>query len=80
MNKYDLPNILYYSLDELGGQASIVEVCRYVWDNYEKELKNAGSLFYTWQYDIRWAATKLRKEKRMKAVEDSPAGLWEIAR
>ena len=27
-------------------------------------------MFYTWNYDIRWAATKLRKVVRMKQAKD----------
>ena len=42
----------------------------------------------TWNYDIRWAATELRKNGRMKPahskenpeelVDESPKGIWEI--
>lgn len=78
MTRYDLPDLLYNSLKALGRQANIVDVCKYIWNNYQNELKNSGDLFYTWQYDIRWAATELRKSKRMKAAEQSPKGIWEI--
>lgn len=78
MNRYDLPDILYNSIKEMGGQTNIIEVCKYVWQHYQQELFNSGDLFYTWQYDIRWAATELRKTKRMKAAEQSPRGIWEI--
>jgi hypothetical protein len=56
-----------------------VDVCKYVWDNYEQELRASKTLFYTWQYDIRWAATALRKSRKMKAKEISPRGVWELA-
>lgn len=62
----------------MGGQTNIVDVCKYVWNHYENALQNSGDLFYTWQYDIRWAATELRKTKRMKEAEQSPRGIWEI--
>jgi hypothetical protein len=78
MNRYDLPDILYSSIKSMGGQTSIIDVCRYIWKHYQQELLNSGDLFYTWQYDIRWAATELRKTKRMKAVELSQRGIWEI--
>ena len=78
MTKYDLPDLLYTSLLNMGGSASIVGVCKYIWKNYEVELKSSGDLFYTWQYDIRWAATNLRKAKRMKDADISPSGIWEI--
>ncbi len=78
MNRYDLPKVLYEALKTLGGQASIIEVCKYVWDNYHDALEKSGDLFYSWQYDIRWAATELRKTGRMKPAEVSPKGIWEI--
>ncbi|HHW25100.1 MAG TPA: hypothetical protein GXX22_06560 [Clostridiales bacterium] len=78
MKREDLPDILYDSLKKLGGRSNIVDVCKYVWEHYKEELEKSGDLFYTWQYDIRWAATELRKTKRMKSVENSPKGIWEI--
>ena len=62
----------------MGGQTNIIDVCKFVWDHYQEELQKSGNLFYTWQYDIRWAATELRKAKRMKAASQSSRGTWEI--
>ena len=78
ITKQDLPDILAKTLKELNGQGTIVEVCKYIWENYEEELRNSGDLFYTWQYDIRWAATMLRKARKMESAEISPSGLWEL--
>ena len=78
MKREDLPDILYDSIKILGGKASIVEICKYIWHNNQHDLMNSGDLFYTWQYDIRWAATELRKSKRLKAADQSPKGIWEI--
>lgn len=78
LSRLDLPDVLHAALKSLGGSARIVDVCKYVWDNYESELRNSNKLFYTWQYDIRWAATKLRKNKTMKSAKLSPTGLWEL--
>ena len=55
-----------------------IGICKHFWSKYENELKNSGDLFYTWQYDIRWAATALRKTGRMKDANLSPSGVWEI--
>jgi len=49
-----------------GGRASVVEVCRHIWTHHEKQLREAGDLFYTWQYDVRWAATKLRHRHELR--------------
>ena len=78
MNRHDLPDILYNSIKNLGRRASIVDVCKYIWNHYENELRSSGNLFFTWQYDIRWAATELRKAKRMYDKDVSPKGIWEI--
>lgn len=74
----DLRSWLIESLKANNGSASIVEVCKYLWENYENELKRSGNLFFTWQYDIRWAATRLRREGIMRAAALSPRGIWEL--
>lgn len=33
---------------------------------------------YTWQYDIRWAATELRKTGFMIEATESPRGIWQL--
>jgi len=78
MTKNDLPNELYKTLKMLGGKATLLEICKAFWGSHENELRNSGDLFYTWQYDIRWAATDLRKTGRMVAAQSSSQGVWEI--
>lgn len=73
-----LPDLLYEVLQSMGGSASLLQVCKKFYFIYENDLKNSGDLFYTWQYDIRWAATDLRKSGRMKDAKVSPSGVWEI--
>ena len=77
-HKEDLRKWLMEALEANNGSASIVEVCKHVWENYENELRRSGDLFFTWQYDIRWAATQLRKEDIMRAAYSSPKGIWEL--
>ena len=48
-----------------------------IWEIHEKDLSGTD-LFYTWQYDYRWAATKLREKGTIKPAEDSPKGIWEL--
>lgn len=76
--KEDLGQWILDALMDNKGRASIIDVCKYVWENYESELRASGDLFYTWQYDIRWQATYLRKAKKMRPANDSPQGIWEI--
>lgn len=78
LTRQDLPNILYEAIKHLGGQATIIDACKYIWAHYEQELRSSGDLFYKWQYDIRWAAIELRRTKRMKPADQSPRGVWEI--
>jgi hypothetical protein len=77
--KEDFSDWLSKALKVYNGRATIVNVCKYIWENYETELRRSGDLFYTWQYDIRWAATRLRKQGIMRAPEQSPKGIWELS-
>jgi hypothetical protein len=77
----DKNNLIHWvreSLESNGGRASIVEISKYIWDHYENVLRNSGELFYTWQYDMRWAAVYLRKNRILKPAKDSPEGIWEL--
>lgn len=78
--KYDLEEWILEALVELKGSGSIIEISKYVWGKYENELKKSGDLFYEWQYQIRWAATSLRKREQLKPVELSPSGIWELTK
>jgi hypothetical protein len=77
ITRYDLPEYIIEALKANGGKAGIVDVCKYVWEKHEKELRASDTLFYTWQYEIRWAATELRKTKIMKTIQVGPKGIWE---
>lgn len=61
-DKSNLKQWVYEAVLANGGRSSIVEVAMYIWDNHEQELRQSGNLFYTWQYDMRWAATMLRRD------------------
>ncbi len=74
----DLRDWLLEALNSLGGKSQIVPICQCIWDNHEKDLRESSDLFFTWQYDIRWAATQLRKKGLMKFADESPRGVWEL--
>lgn len=87
MEREALPIILYEIIKELGGRALMIDVFKSFWDKYHSELLSSGDLFYTWNYDIRWAATNLRRNGLMKQAsrrmhnnpgDSSPNGIWEI--
>ena len=62
-----------------GGQATITEVAKYVWQNHEHDLRASDELLYKWQYELRWAAGRLRHSKLMKSASVSPKGIWVLA-
>ena len=62
--KADLVDWVEHSLRELGGEGTVVEVARQIWKDHEDDLRVSGELFYTWQYDMRWAAQSLRSKGR----------------
>ncbi|KQM37787.1 hypothetical protein [Chryseobacterium sp. Leaf201] len=78
MIKNDLKKCVVKALENNNRKAKIVDICRFIWINYENELCKSGDLFYTWQYDVRWAGTKLRKDGIMKSAEEQVNGYWEL--
>jgi hypothetical protein len=62
-----------------GGSSNVKGVAKHIWEQHEKELRASGDLFYAWQYDIRWAAKKLRDTGRIKAVDDAKTLPWELS-
>jgi hypothetical protein len=78
LHKEELEKLVKEALESAGGSANIVTVAKYIWNHYEEELQESGDLFYTWQYDIRWAANELRRKEIMKETESSPRGVWEL--
>jgi len=76
--KADLPDWVAAAIIGHGGSARLLDVAKHIWMHHEQDLKASGDLFYKWQYDMRWAANKLRNSGIMKPVEDSPTGVWEL--
>lgn len=62
------------ALTELNGSGRLIDVVKTVWKKHQSEIETSGDSFFTWQYDIRWAATMLRKQKKLIA------GVWELQR
>ena len=76
--KYDLVDWLVDALFACGGSGRIPELCKHVWNTHEHDLRRSGDLFYTWQYDIRWAAQELRDRGKIKPNGSVPRGVWEL--
>jgi hypothetical protein len=78
MQKSDLKPAVLAALNHLGGAGNVTEIARYIWENYETELRNGGDLFYTWQYDMRWAGQALQGEGKLLKKGDKRC--WSIVR
>lgn len=63
-------------LNANGGCASVPAIAKYIWDNYESDLRSSGDLFYTWQYAMRWAGQILQKEG--KILKNGPGRSWKL--
>ena len=61
MKRKDLPDILYSIIESFPNRsATMQQIFRKFWSIYKNELKETDDIFYTWNYEIRWAATELR--------------------
>jgi hypothetical protein len=79
LTKQDLPKLVLEALQELDGSGTVVEVARQVWRDHETELRDSGDLFFTWQYDLRWAAQHLRDEGQLAPTSRGAASRWVLA-
>lgn len=66
------------ALRTLGNTGTVLEVTKRVWEAHERDLRESGDLFYTWQYDVRWAAQYLRNNGYMQAVNGNRRAPWQL--
>ncbi len=52
---------VFAALKAHNGEAALLDVANYIWTNYEADLRTDKKRLLTWQYDMRWGATQLRK-------------------
>ena len=69
---------VWQALDELGGRGTVNEVAKNIWVKHETDLKAAGDAFYSWQYDMRWAAQGLRKKGKIDFRKVGKLNEWFI--
>jgi hypothetical protein len=60
------------------GVGSPASVAKYIWQHYRTDLEASGDLYYTWQYDIRWAAQRLRDTGKLIKANNRNVP-WQIA-
>ena len=78
--KYDLETWIVDALHSLEGEARIARICEHIWRRHEDELRHSGDLFYTWQYDVRWAAQRLRDQRVLVPDGQVKRGFWRLVR
>ncbi len=79
VTKEDLMDWVVDALTELGGAGTILQISKIVWRNHEDDLRASGDLFFTWQYDLRWAGHKLRHAGQLAAVDGRRNLPWTLA-
>lgn len=68
------------ALADAGGSASIVFVAKHIWEHHAQDLeKSDNTIFYTWQYDMRWAALQLRRSGVLAPAKETRRGEWMLA-
>jgi hypothetical protein len=67
-DREDLKEWVYLAVRENAGQTRLVRVAQHIWEHHEQDLRSSGDLFFTWQYEMRWAAQQLRNEGRLTLV------------
>lgn len=59
-----------------GGSMHHVRIAEHIWRHHEDELRLSGDLFFTWQYDLRWAAQTLREDGVLAPIDGQGDGTW----
>lgn len=78
ITREDMKPWIIAGLKAHGGKARVVQVCKYIWDHYEDKIRASGNVLYTWQYDVRWAAQKLRDEGTLRPIDGNRMRPWEL--
>jgi hypothetical protein len=74
--KDDLKDWVLHAIKENGGEATLVQVAKHIWNNHKEDLQRYGDAFFVWQYDMRWAAQYLRNEGFLVGADQAPRGIW----
>jgi hypothetical protein len=78
VTRTDMVDWVVQALKSNKGSGTILYVAKHIWDSHRKELESSGDFFFTWQYDMRWAATTLRRRGKMVAADDDRRGVWTL--
>ena len=64
------------ALEHRGGEGTIVQVAALIWEHYSEILKKSGDIFYTWQYDMRWARHVLSTKGKLETKSIGKINKW----
>jgi hypothetical protein len=78
MKRDDLPDLILKALQTIGGTGSVTDVAKQIWKAHEQELAASGDLFFTWQYDMRWAAQRLRDRGKLTHSRQHGRAVWQL--
>jgi len=78
VNRDSLKAAVKSALKALGGSAPIIGVAKELWRQNEADLKDSGDLFFTWQYDMRWAAQELQKDGQLAIDKNGSHSIWRL--
>jgi hypothetical protein len=78
LSKADLKKLILEALNASGGQATLIQIARHIWQHHEADLRDSGDLFFRWQYDMRWAANELRHDGKLAAADVTERGVWAL--
>jgi hypothetical protein len=56
------------------GPSTVTEITKHIWEHHEAELRSSGDLFFTWQYDMRWAGQTLQQKGKLS--KSGPGRTW----
>ena len=65
------------AVSAIGGSGGVNDVARAIWERREHELRRSEG-FYSWQYDMRWAAQKLREKKLLGVRKEGSKSIWYV--
>jgi len=65
VSKSDLDTWVLEAVTEIGGEVTPLAIAKHIWQNHAAEIEQSGDLFFTWQYDARWAVQNLRRAGKL---------------
>jgi hypothetical protein len=74
----DLQELVLKARKNPGGRGTVLPVAKEIWAANEDGFRSSEDIFYTLQYDARWAATGLREQGKIAMADQSPRGVREL--